>query len=109
MNFKGSLPLLVLHVLAQGPSHGYAIAATIRRHSEGVLEFREGTLYPTLHALEERGLIVATEELVTEGRTRRSYRLTEAGALALDQERAAWLRYSRAVAAILEMPTGGGR
>lgn len=109
MNFKGSLPLLVLHVLAQGPNHGYAIAATIRRQSAGVLEFREGTLYPTLHLLEERGLIVASEELVAAGRTRRSYQLTEAGALALEQERAAWLRYSQAVASVLGTPTGGSR
>lgn len=109
MNFKGSLPLLVLHVLAEGPSHGYAIATTIRQRSAGILEFREGTLYPTLHSLEERGLIAAQEEPASEGRIRRSYRLTEAGALALEQERAAWLRYSAAVAAVLQTPTGGSR
>lgn len=107
MQLTGSLSLLILHVLARGPSHGYAIGATIRQHSAGVLEFREGTLYPTLHSLEERGLIAAAEEQVAEGRTRRSYKLTEAGHLALAEELAAWQRYSRAISVVLDAPTGG--
>ncbi|MCS6883011.1 MAG: PadR family transcriptional regulator [Oscillochloridaceae bacterium] len=102
MNLKGSLPLLVLHVLAHGPNHGYAIAATIRRLSEGVLEFREGTLYPALHTLEAQGLIETFEEVIAEGRPRRIYRLTEAGARALERERAAWRQYSRAINAVLD-------
>lgn len=107
MHFKGSLPLLILHVLAEGPSHGYAIASAIRERSGEVLAFREGTLYPTLHGLEQRGLITAIEEHDADGRVRRRYRLTEAGQHALAQERAAWRRYSQAVAAVLGEPVGG--
>ncbi len=100
MNMKGSLPLLVLQVLSGGPKHGYRIAKDIREGSEGVLDFAEGTLYPTLHDLEERGLIVAFEQEVN-GRTRRCYRLTEAGHAALVAERGEWDRYQRAVALVL--------
>lgn len=107
MNFKGSLPLLILHVLAEGPSHGYAIASAIRQRSADVLAFGEGTLYPTLHGLEQRGLIAAVEGTDPDGRVRRRYRLTDAGQQALVQERADWLRYSRAVAAVLGEPLGG--
>ena len=57
INLKGSLPLLVLHVLAQGENHGYGIAKLIKDQSEGVLDFKEGTLYPTLHGMEKQGLI----------------------------------------------------
>lgn len=107
MQFKGSLPLLILHVLAEGPRHGYAIAGAIRQRSDDVLAFREGTLYPTLHGLEQRGLIAGAEEIGPDGRLRRSYQLTEAGRAALAQERAEWVRYSRAVAAVLGEPLGG--
>ncbi len=100
MNMKGSLPLLVLQVLSGGSKHGYRIARDIREGSEGVLDFAEGTLYPTLHDLEERGLIVASEQEVN-GRTRRCYRLTEAGHGALAAERGEWDRYQRAVALVL--------
>jgi PadR family transcriptional regulator PadR len=96
MNIKGSLPLLILHVLSTGPKHGYRIAQEIKRSSEGVLEVAEGTLYPVLHDLEKRGLIQAFEETVS-GRLRRCYRLTEAGQRELATETAEWERYSQAV------------
>ncbi len=107
MNVKGTLPLLILHILSEGPSHGYAIASTIRQRSGEVLAFREGTLYPTLHGLEERGLIAAAEEATADGRTRRRYTITEAGRDALERERAAWLRYREAVTAVLGHAVGG--
>lgn len=101
MNFKGSLPLLILHTLAQGPSHGYAIANAIYELSDGVLSFSEGTLYPTLHGLEERGLIKSLNQAATEGRPRLRYQITQAGKQALARERTDWLRYSEAVSAVL--------
>jgi PadR family transcriptional regulator, regulatory protein PadR len=100
MNLKGSLPLLVLHLLAERPAHGYELSRLIKQRSDGVLDFREGTLYPALHALEDKGWI-ASSEGSEQGRTRRSYRLTEAGHAALAGERAAWRRFSRAVDATL--------
>ena len=101
MNLKGSLPLLILHVLSKGPRHGYRIAKEIKQESEGVLDFREGTLYPTLHGLEQDGLLEAYTEK-EKGRTRRYYRLTESGRATLERERADWVRYAHAVDLVLE-------
>src|SRR4029079_96329 len=70
MNLKGSLPLLVLHALAQGLNYGYGIAKQIKAQSQGVLDFKEGTLYPTLHGMEKQGLIAAYEQEES-GRMRR--------------------------------------
>ena len=100
MNLKGTLPVLVLQVLAAGPSHGYQIAQDIKARSKGVLDFREGTLYPALHALEHKQLIVAKER-VENGRRRRYYKLTDAGIDALESERKEWQKLSGAVSVIL--------
>jgi PadR family transcriptional regulator PadR len=100
MNIKGSLPLLILHALSTGPKHGYRIAKEIKRGSEGVLDIAEGTLYPTLHDLEKRGLIEAFEEEVR-GRTRRCYSLTVAGERELAKQRTDWAQYAHAVDMVL--------
>jgi|SRR5688572_9078333 PadR family transcriptional regulator, regulatory protein PadR len=101
MNMKGSLPLLILHTLASGANHGYRIASQIKDQSEGVLDFKEGTLYPTLHALEQQGLIESFKEMEN-GRERRYYRLTRKGITALDAERAEWEQFAGAVNTILK-------
>ncbi len=67
MNFKGTLPTLILEALAAEPSHGYRIAQGIKERSRGVLDFKEGTLYPALHKLENEGL-VESYETVENGR-----------------------------------------
>jgi PadR family transcriptional regulator, regulatory protein PadR len=100
MNIKGSLPLLILHVLSTGSKHGYRIAEEIKQSSEGVLDVAEGTLYPTLHDLEKRGMIAAFEETVN-GRMRRCYRLTEIGQRELAAQMMEWERYSQAVNLVL--------
>jgi PadR family transcriptional regulator PadR len=100
MNMKGSLPLLILHVLAEGPAHGYRIAAWIKGQSSGVLDFKEGTLYPTLHSLEQQGMIESYRE-VENGRERRYYRLMPAGEASLSAERAEWEEYASAVNTVL--------
>lgn len=100
MNLKGSLPLLILHVLANGDNHGYQIAKQIKGMSGDVLDFKEGTLYPTLHNLEQQGLIAGYERNEN-GRTRRYYRLTEDGRGSLQAERAEWERYAQAVNLVL--------
>lgn len=101
MNLKGSLPLLILYNLSKGPNHGYQIAKQIKLQSEGVLDFREGTLYPTLHGLEKQGLIEAYNELEN-GRERRYYRLTDSGHATLDAELAEWSRFTNAVNGVLK-------
>jgi transcriptional regulator len=104
MNLKGSLPLLILNNLKSGPNHGYRIAKQIKQQSEGVLDFKEGTLYPTLHGLEKQGLIEAYQE-IENGRKRRYYRLTEAGRAALSEEMSEWEEYTHAVNRILKGAT----
>jgi PadR family transcriptional regulator, regulatory protein PadR len=101
MNLKGSLPALILQTLSFGSSHGYEIASRIKRQSEGVLDFKEGTLYPALHTLERDGLVSSHEE-IENGRTRRYYKLTEKGTKTLTKERAEWTRYANAIGGILK-------
>jgi transcriptional regulator len=101
MNFKGSLPLLILYTLEKGPNHGYQIAKQIKLQSQGVLDFKEGTLYPTLHGLEKQGLIEAYNQMEN-GRERRYYRLTETGRRTLQAELGEWARYSNAVNGVLK-------
>jgi len=101
MNLKGTLPTLILHVLSRGPNHGYRIAQEIKATSKGVLDFKEGTLYPALHGLENKAFVKSYEEY-ERGRTRRYYQLTESGKKVLVQERQEWKDVSTAVTLILE-------
>ncbi len=100
MNFKGTLPTLILEALAQEPSHGYRIAQRIKERSDGVLDFKEGTLYPALHKLENEGMVESYES-VENGRARRHYRITRVGRRTLANDRAEWRQLSRAVTTIL--------
>lgn len=100
MNFKGTLPTLVLEALVREPSHGYRIAQQIKERSEGVLDFKEGTLYPALHKLENEGMVESYEGIES-GRTRRYYRITKAGRKTLAKDRAEWRELSRAVTVLL--------
>ena len=101
MNFKGTLPTLILEAVEQEPSHGYRIAQRIKERSKGVLDFKEGTLYPALHKLENEGLVASSEE-IENGRARRYYRITKSGHAVLAKDRAEWRQLSRAVTMILE-------
>ncbi len=101
MNLKGTLPVLILQVLREGDRHGYAIAREIKVRSNGVLDFKEGSLYPALHAQEKKGLIRSFER-TKDGRRRRYYRLTQAGAKALETHVREWRLLSGAVDTILE-------
>lgn len=100
MNFKGTLPALILEVLAREPNHGYRIAQQIKERSRGVLDFKEGTLYPALHKLENEGMVESYEG-VEKGRPRRYYRITPAGRKTLHKDRAEWRQLSNAVTVIL--------
>lgn len=100
MNFKGTLPTLILDALVREPSHGYLIAQRIKQRSQGVLDFKEGTLYPALHKLENDGLVESYEGM-EKGRPRRYYRITESGRSTLMKDRAEWRKLSQAVTIIL--------
>ena len=100
MNFKGSLTTLILQNLKRGPNHGYRIAQEIKEKSKGVLDFKEGTLYPALHALEAKGLISSyTQE--ENGRPRCYYKLTEKGRRVLAKEKEEWVQFSSAINLLL--------
>jgi transcriptional regulator len=101
MNFKGALPTLILEALQHDSSHGYRIAQQIKERSRGVLDFKEGTLYPALHKLENEGLVESFEG-IENGRPRRYYRITKSGRATLAKDRAEWRALSRAVTRILE-------
>lgn len=101
MNLRGTLPTLILEAIERQPDHGYSIAQRIKQRSSGVLDFKEGTLYPALHKLELEKLAESYEQ-VEQGRTRRYYRITEAGHAELAKGRKEWNRVSRAVELILK-------
>ncbi len=101
MQFKGSLPLMVLYVLSQQPNHGYAIAQQIKEKSDEVFDVKAGSLYPALHSLEKQGLV---ESYTTEenGRELRCYTLTDLGKGELDAALAAWAQHVTAVNLVLK-------
>jgi PadR family transcriptional regulator PadR len=98
---QGTLDLLVLETLAAGPLHGWGISKRIRLRSGEVLEVNQGSLYPALYRLEERGWIEAEWGISPEGRRARFYRLTPPGKRQLTQERAQWRRFAAAVDLVL--------
>src|ERR1700739_1488370 len=96
LSFQGQLEGLVLAVLGRGPLHGYAIAAELRKRSEGMLDVAEGTLYPVLHKLEEEGLIRSRWEVVN-GRRRGVYAAPRAAGRAVRERFDSWQRLRGAI------------
>ena len=99
---QGTLDLLVLRTLAPGPAHGHAIAKTIERQSEDVLQVEQGSLYPALHRLIKRGWISAEDGTSENNRRAKFYRLTPHGRRQLHAETTRWEKLSRAIANILK-------
>lgn len=98
----GTLVLLVLRVLANGPLHGYAIAQRIAQLSHDELSVEEGSLYPALQKLLLKGWVRAVPAISDTGRRVREYHLTSGGRRQLDQERQQYRRISNAIVSILE-------
>jgi PadR family transcriptional regulator len=98
---KGTLDMLVLKVAAVGPIHGYAISQRIQQISRDFFQVPEGSLYPALHRLEDRGWLQAKWEETETGREAKFYSLTRAGRKRLSAEMVNWERLSEAVALIL--------
>ncbi len=97
----GTLDMLVLKVLDDGPLHGYAIATRLERLSREILAVEEGSLYPALYRMEARGWLTSEWSLTDSGRRARFYRLTRAGRTQLAAETESWLRLSSGIAAVL--------
>jgi PadR family transcriptional regulator PadR len=106
---QGTLDLLILKALAIDPLHGYAIAQRLEQVSRGVVQVPEGSLYPALHRLENRGLLAADWKRTETGREAKFYRLTRKGRKQLELEAASWQRLIEAVGHILAMANGGAQ
>jgi PadR family transcriptional regulator PadR len=98
---QGTLDVLILKVVALGPTHGYAIAQRLQQMSGAVLRVQQGSLYPALHRLEKRRWLRAEWASSDSGREARFYSLTRLGRKQLDEERAKWDRLSAAISGIL--------
>lgn len=104
---QGTLDLLILKVVGLGPVHGYAIAQRLQQVSRDVVQVPQGSLYPALHRLENRGLLVADWKQTEGGRAAKFYRLTRKGRAQLEAETEGWQRLTEAVGLILRLSEGG--
>jgi len=98
---KGTLDMLILKVVALGPIHGYAIAQRIQQISREFFQLQQGSLYPALHRLEDRGWLQAEWKPTDTGREAKFYSLTRGGRRQLQAEVVNWERLTEAVALIL--------
>ena len=89
---QGTLDMLILHTLLLGPAHGHAIAKAIERNSEDVLQVEQGSLYPALHRLIQRGRYTAQEGSSENNRRAKFYRMTAKGRRQLVVESSRWER-----------------
>jgi PadR family transcriptional regulator, regulatory protein PadR len=98
---KGTLDMLILKVVASGPIHGYAISQRIQQISKDFFTVPQGSLYPALHRLEERGWLEAEWKDTQTGREAKFYTVTRLGRKQLETEMEQWEQLSDAVALIL--------
>ncbi len=105
--FPGTLDLLILKALSWGPRHGYGVADWIEQATGDTLLVGEGTLYPALHRLENRGLLTAEWKASETGREAKFYSPTRKGRAQLETEAKSWERLTQAVGLILGMSEGG--
>lgn len=99
---QGTLELLILKTLSHDSMHGYGIAQRIHEAVDDLLRIEDGSLYPALYRMEERGWISSEWGVSENNRRAKFYRLTRAGRKQLAGERANWERVSKAVARILQ-------
>ena len=104
---QGTLDLLILKVVALGPVHGYSVAQRLQQVSRDVVQVPQGSLYPALHRLENRGPLAAEWKQTDSGRDAKFYRLTRKGKAQLEMQTASWRRLSEAVALILRLSEAG--
>ena len=98
---RGTLDLLVLKVVAMGPSHGYAIAQRLQQISKDFFQVHQGSLYPALHRLEDRGWLQAEWKPSETGRDAKFYCLTKKGRKQMQAEELNWERLCNAVGLVL--------
>ena len=103
---QGTLDLLILKSLVLGPLHGRGISKRIRQLSSDVLQVNQGSLYPALYRLEDRGWISAAWGVSPEGRRAKFYTLTPEGRAQFATEQASWRHFTAAVEQVLQAPAG---
>jgi transcriptional regulator len=99
---QGTLDLLILKTLDDEPLHGYAIAQRIQQSSRALLHVPQGSLYPALHRLENRGWLAASWATSETGRDTKVYKLTRRGRKELEREIANWRRLADAIGFVLQ-------
>ncbi len=106
---QGTLDMLILRTLVLGPAHGHAIARAIETTSENALEVEQGSLYPALHRMEDRGLVSAEWGVSENNRRAKYYRLTRKGRKELSVAHERWRRMIRAIGLIFGESLGKER
>ena len=104
----GTVDLVILQTLTQGPLHGFAVSRSIRARSDGELELQDSALYQSLHRMEKSGWIAAEWGVSDKGRRAKYYRLTVEGTRQLEREKGFWNRYAEAVFKVLRPVTAEG-
>jgi PadR family transcriptional regulator, regulatory protein PadR len=99
---QGTLDMLILKALTHGPMHGYGVGQRIMQLAEEMLRVEEGSLYPALYRLEERGWIKSEWGTSENNRSARFYRLTAAGRKQLNVEEANWARFVLVIGKVLQ-------
>ena len=100
---RGTLDLLILKTLTLEPMHGWGIGARIQQFSRGILDVNQGSLYPALQRLEQKGWIESDWQTTENNRRAKYYKLTAAGRRAVGAETANWRLYVQAVESILDI------
>jgi PadR family transcriptional regulator PadR len=98
---QGTLDMLILKALSLGPMHGYGVGQRIRQMAEEMLRVEEGSLYPALYRLEERGWIKSEWGTSENNRRARFYKLTAAGRRQLHVEEENWQRFVLAIGKVM--------
>lgn len=99
---QGTLAMLILKVVALQPIHGYGIVQRIQQNSRDNLQIRQGSLYPALYRLENRGWLKSKWKTTEGGREAKYYQLTKPGRQQLEAETAEWKRLCEAISFVLE-------
>jgi PadR family transcriptional regulator, regulatory protein PadR len=103
---QGTLDMLILQIVSLEPVHGYGIALRLEQISRSVVQVNQGSLYPALHRLEQKGWLKAKWKQSETGREAKFYSLTAAGRLQLTEERNSWARLAGAVQLIFNEGSG---
>ena len=105
---KGTLDMMILRTLVLCDAHGHTIATIIERTSEDVFQVEQGSLYPALYRLEDRGWLSSYWSPTENNRRAKYYRLTAAGRKQLHRETQRWQRMKRAIGLVMGEPLQGG-